>query len=105
MSNYLKDYFKGNPKWQLVYMSSSQIRIRCSLIIWWIVTLLSSRSYSKCLLEMICAEIKLGFTDGAQGQVETAIKSSTFDDSLFECDGDLFFLSSFLQIPRFILGR
>lgn len=44
---------------------------------------------------MICAEIKLGFTDGVQGQVEASIKSSTFDDSLFECDGDLFFLFFF----------
>lgn len=40
---------------------------------------------------MICVEIKLGFTDGTQGLVEASIKSSTFDDSLFECDGDLFF--------------
>lgn len=52
---------------------------------------------------MICAEIKLGFTYERQGRVEASIKSSTFDDRLFECDGDFFF--SFLQIPRFILGR
>lgn len=44
---------------------------------------------------MICVEIKLGFTDGTQGPVEASIKSSTFDDSLFECDGDLFFFSFF----------